>query len=288
MLEVSDSLVAQCGGSEVADPKVKRETETVEADENDNNTSKRVKSSPPDTGTMNGERGNTSPPDGRPAEKLEVPSTELKLIRKQVLIEKLMSSSGVKEEESMEMDLESGLNGSVDSSNIAIPSLPRQSKGGSKPKPQPRKTFKLRSSVLDRVKTFLPEFRTANDELLRLPDPSKLSLESDHDEMDGRAAEPGPSGVGNRTFVEMNLALVEQSDSDSSTDDEGSVAKKEIKGLPTITKKTSSSPIKSSEDEPAPGSATKGGGNSSADGAETVAQIEDVIKEKKALITELN
>jgi len=305
MLEVSDTSVipngvggdASTGEEEgVADSMLKRDTGLVESDENDNKTNKRIKSSPPETITesMDSDSGNGSlaDPEGKPVQKLDVPSAELKFIRKQILIQKLMTS-GAEEEESMEVEMESGPNGSLDGSNdIVLPKtkLPKKSRGESKPKP--RKTFKMHSSVLNRVKSFLPGFRTANEELLRLPDPSKISLESesDRDEMDGRAQEPGPSGsnMKNKTFVEMNLALVEQSDSDSSTDDESLIAQKQIKGLPTITKKSSTSPTKSCVEESIIEGVPKGGENASTVEAATEAQTESVKEEKKALITELN
>lgn len=146
----------------------------------------------------------------------------------------------------------------------------------------------MRSSLLDRVKSFLPEMKNANEDLLRLPDPSKISLESDsdisdRDEMDGAVA--GPSGTSkkpaipggsksgeSKTYVEMNLALVAQSDSDTSSDDEESylAMKGSIKGLPVLPKGLAVSPAKSTEESP------------------KVPEDSKKETEKKSLITELN
>ncbi|CAL8125517.1 unnamed protein product [Orchesella dallaii] len=306
MLEASDTgAVPNGGGSDTghaedvtADSILKRDTSLSEADENDNKTNKRIKSSPPPeetettTETMDSDSGIGSLPEGKPIQRLDVPSEELKFIRKQVLIEKLMSSGGA-EEESMEVESESGQNGPLDdSNNIVLPKAKHAKKSKGESKPQQRKTFKIRSSLLDRVKSFLPEFRSANDELLRLPDPSKISLESesDRDEMDGRGPQPGTSGssTGNKTFVEMNLALVEQSDSDSSTDEESYVNQRQIKGLPTVAKRSSTSPSKSTGEVPIIVGDLKGSEVKTDVEAAAEPKTESVKEEKKALITELN
>lgn len=152
----------------------------------------------------------------------------------------------------------------------------------------------MRSSLLDRVKSFLPEMKNANEDLLRLPDPSKISLESDsdisdRDEMDGAVA--GPSGTSkkpaipggsksgeSKTYVEMNLALVAQSDSDTSSDDEESylAMKGSIKGLPVLPKGLAVSPVKSTY------AAT------STEESPKVPEDSKKETEKKSLITELN
>lgn len=88
------------------------------------------------------------------------------------------------------------------------------------------------------MKSFLPEMKSANEQLLRLPDPSKLSLESesDRDEMDGAGpssvAQPSTSAPKTKAYVEMNLALVEQSDSETSSDDETPIFSKSVLRLP--------------------------------------------------------
>lgn len=109
------------------------------------------------------------------------------------------------------------------------------------PPRQPRATFKIESSVLARVKSFLPEMKFANDALCRLPDASKISLYSNSgDELDGLSLglgdgspepKPGTSQTAknknvksskdkSKPLVEMSIALMEHSDSDTSSDGE--------------------------------------------------------------------
>lgn len=107
--------------------------------------------------------------------------------------------------------------------------------------------------------------------------------------MDGTLA--GPSGTSkkpavpsgsksgeNKTYVEMNLALVAQSDSDTSSDDDESylALKGSIKGLPVLPKGLASCPAKSTT------------AASITEESPTVSEDSQKETEKKSLITELN
>jgi len=132
-----------------------------------------------------------------------VPSEELKLIRKQILVEKLMRSEGGQKKKVPVVEVDNDTKTHLEP--IAIPPA--------NAKPPSFKTRKFESSsVLSRVKEFLPLMKTENTKLLQRmkQDPNVSSIEVDlkEDETDSNG---GP-------LIEMNLALFHDSDDSSNSD----------------------------------------------------------------------
>lgn len=139
-----------------------------------------------------------SPPEAAPTtkeNKLESPSEQLILLRKQMLIEKLLKKKSTPITSSDSAAAEAG---------------------------PVRKTLKMGpSSVLSRVKDFLPVMKTENEKLLlqAVDNPGSVCLEVDVDD-DKVGDDLG------QPMVELNLALMPQEDNeetDSSSDEESQV-----------------------------------------------------------------